>query len=139
MTFIRVDRDSVKRNPRSGRTDFQVCTGPPTYERRTNEVSADGETWIITNQTTTRTDNVQTIHTLAPAGPFLFDYLLTKVKCVECNCEFDHTKLESESEDNGSSEYDWYSERVCPRCGKWDCCELEFEKLSNEVLGVLSL
>lgn len=48
------------------------------------------------------------------------------VVCEECGEEFDWRELQ---EDYIDDEYGYdSSNRICPRCGCWDCCEVEFQK-----------
>lgn len=57
-----------------------------------------------------------------------FEYNPTLVKCESCNVWFEHTKLKSDS--NEDSDYSYYfSNTVCPYCGDWDCCQIEYEKM----------
>jgi len=60
-----------------------------------------------------------------------YDYEETTVECEGCGAEFVHTKLKRESAtwpQSDGSEKEVESETVCPKCGYWDCCEVEYEK-----------
>ena len=67
---------------------------------------------------------MQTIYT-SPEPRFLFEYEPTEVECKECHEKFLHTELRSDSMG------DDYSDRICPRCGCWDCCDIKFEELED--------
>lgn len=58
-------------------------------------------------------------------------YKPTQVECCECHKEFLHTELTKDKAVWGDGDYqrNVESDTVCPRCGAWDCCELEFEQL----------
>lgn len=59
-----------------------------------------------------------------------FVYEPTFVKCEECNATFSHEYLESDVADCGDN----YSSQVCPVCGEWDCCEIEYEDIQEALL-----
>lgn len=63
-----------------------------------------------------------------PQASHFFDYVLTEVECSKCHERFLHTELESGEMYDGAG----YSDEVCPECGTWDCCTLEFEQLEKE-------
>jgi hypothetical protein len=60
-------------------------------------------------------------------------YKPTMIHCSECHEEFLHTELLKDSAIWNEGEYEKpvSSDTVCPRCGAWDCCELEFERLHS--------
>lgn len=70
---------------------------------------------------------IQTIRSMEPASPYLYEYMPIKVTCVHCNESFLHDELESEASvfDTGD-----YTSTKCPKCGHWDCCEIEYEKIN---------
>jgi hypothetical protein len=57
-----------------------------------------------------------------PSPGWLYEYELTVVECKHCGASFFHTKLE-EVEGEG-----YYSDRVCPKCGEPECCDIEYEQ-----------
>ena len=63
-----------------------------------------------------------------PLPDWLYEHRETKVRCRSCKVAFPHTELESDSSPNGE-----YSYAVCPKCGIWDCCKLQFEKISTAI------
>ena len=132
---ILIDKGSVETNPRSGSTVLQYDTGPRTYTRDTKEVSEDGKNWVITHQETISRNNIQTMHTLSPGAPFLFKYLPQLVQCVDCFAVFDWSLLESNS--YYDEDEDIWTNTQCPYCKNWECCDIEFEKLSESELRLL--
>lgn len=65
--------------------------------------------------------------------PPVYSYEPTMVQCDECHDEFIHTELKKESGLWGEGDYEKAveSDTVCPKCGAWDCCELEFESVDK--------
>lgn len=47
-----------------------------------------------------------------------------QVQCENCKEKFLWIELTADEAQDGS-----YSSSICPRCGHWKCCELEFEKI----------
>jgi len=66
-----------------------------------------------------------------PQANYYYGYLPTKVACWSCNAQFDHTELQED--------YHYYEygkcETICPSCGRWACCEIEYEKPTDEELA----
>ena len=60
-------------------------------------------------------------------------YKPTQVECDECHEGFLHTDMASDNAlwGEGDLERTVESDTVCPKCGAWDCCELEFEQLPS--------
>jgi hypothetical protein len=56
-----------------------------------------------------------------------FKYEPTFVTCTECGSMFSHEYLESDEANRGDN----YSSEVCPVCGEWDCCEVEYEDIRD--------
>ena len=109
---IPIDRSTVRENPHAGRTEFymagQRCV---THD--------DGGNVVSISQPMVR------LHSLTPDPSHFFDYVPTSVRCEDCQAEFAHTELLSDGDD------DRYSDTVCPKCGSWGCCEVEFERLAT--------
>ena len=62
---------------------------------------------------------------------YSFSYVPTDVKCVKCSNEFDFSLLRNYCDDwdcGSSVEYT----SVCPYCKQCRCCEVEYEKLTDE-------
>lgn len=60
-----------------------------------------------------------------PEPAWFYSYAPTEVQCQECEAKFLHTDFSSDSSGD-----DAYSNTICPLCGEWDCCDVEFEQLS---------
>jgi hypothetical protein len=70
-----------------------------------------------------------------PEPPYLYDYQPTEVQCCECLQRFSHDELEADSAFDGEDES--WSNEICPKCGEWNCCEIEYEELTREMLSEL--
>jgi len=58
-----------------------------------------------------------------PEPNHFYKYRKTKVQCDACKGWFDHNTLQSDDI------MDCYSDRICPLCREWDCCQLKYELL----------
>lgn len=65
-----------------------------------------------------------------PIPSYSFKRVSTDVTCDECGAVFKHTEFESDCMDDGDGG-EIYSSTICPKCGHWDCCEVEYERLSD--------
>ncbi len=165
-TLIPINRSSIKKNPNAGQRVYYVAGHPSIeltkiYKRGKNWVREEWwglsikdcelEGAILSRQevitsiekpaswgpelSLTRKQPVETIHTLSPEPRFHYSYKDTPLACDSCQWIFLNSELCSDSRDGYD---DWgYSDTVCPRCGEWDCCELEYEKLTDEELEKL--
>ncbi len=66
--------------------------------------------------------DIETVHH-DPVADYSFKYEDTDVECNGCGSKFMHNELESDD--------DGYSSTVCPKCGESDCCEVEYQSLSD--------
>ena len=111
--IIKIDRETIKKNPNAERTVFHYPLRP------SYEYNEDGTVKNIRQE-------YQTLYSLTPDPEFLYEYILTLVKCEYCNEEFYHNELQSE---------DWgdygYSDTVCPKCNVSNCCEIQFESIKE--------
>lgn len=71
--------------------------------------------------------DIRHMHSIRPADPFLFNRAPCTVLCDECGCTFDASELETDI----SACCDFSNDKVCPKCGEWDCCELQLEQMSE--------
>ena len=67
---------------------------------------------------------------MTPEPDYFYEYEDTEVECLECKANFKRSELidDSDWDYDGEDEYPTGSVRTCPKCGEFDCCELEFEK-----------
>jgi hypothetical protein len=72
---------------------------------------------------------VEHCRTLIPAASHLFEREAIQVQCEECGAEFSYRDLKADAMGYGDDEI--WSNAICPECGHWDCCELEYEKLED--------
>ncbi len=54
---------------------------------------------------------------------YSFEYEDTDVECNGCGSKFTHNELEIS--------HDGYSTTCCPDCGEIDCCEIQYQSLSE--------
>lgn len=62
-----------------------------------------------------------------PETGYFYDYLPTQVACSECNSIFSHDKLTCDCFD------DDFSDEVCPVCGAWNCCDIEYQSIDEAI------
>lgn len=60
----------------------------------------------------------------APIPKYSFTYENTEVICYECGEKIMTNDLQSDE----SSDGEYYSDKICPKCGAFDCCLIEYEK-----------
>jgi len=56
--------------------------------------------------------------------------------CDNCGGRFKRNELQSDCMDSGDGD-EIFSDTICPLCGEWNCCELEFERLKPEMVAHL--
>lgn len=61
-----------------------------------------------------------------------YDYEPAEVECVGCGERYCHSRLATEVRTEADDEV--VSRRVCPVCGHWECCEVEWEKPTQDEL-----
>lgn len=64
-----------------------------------------------------------------PIPLYSFDYKNTKLRCYYCKKYIMLNDLKSDEIWDGQNEY--YSDKICPKCGQFDCVDLEYEKIEN--------
>lgn len=133
--LIPIDRSSIKPNPHYphlGRYEIypRELTRVDTY--RGYGLEANGKTkWVLVSQEILEPKpEYEYIEALGTAPRYFYSYSDTMVQCDNCRKQFNYNELQYEDM------YDsWgYTDRQCPFCHRWDCCELEYEKLSQETL-----
>ncbi len=65
--------------------------------------------------------------TTMPGPEYFYDYLNVKVKCNTCGKYCMSNDLKHDYDDN----FYCSSDRVCPSCDEWDCCEIEHETIEQ--------
>jgi len=155
-TLIKIDLRTLRKNPHYGyrefvpgatRTSFTATELPEFFKDGINciitEIKADpiqyfGE--IIDQKLVNRWVNEKpkgvsmsisrdVIEVISNQPEYFYKYLPTKIKCEECYNSFLHTKLKSESYFDGDD--DIYSNTICPMCGEWYCCHIEYESVED--------
>ncbi len=65
---------------------------------------------------------------------YLYAYEDLSLKCDSCDCFVKISELDSDSHELEGG----YSDKVCPRCGAWDCVEWENESLPEDELAAIA-
>lgn len=112
--LIRIDKSTIKENPYAGQSVVEQCVG--------NEIVRDGDGKIVSIRM-----QRQQLHLLSPEPKYLFKYEPTQVECGSCHQKFSWEELLTDSWDD-----DIVSYTICPQCGEWNCCEIEYEKLPSD-------
>lgn len=158
---ILIDRSTIKRNPNAGNT-VHYMYGKQFYYRETVTHTVDEQqlpVWVkkkyiingnsdafkIAEQKYYQVENpfnwtlrewmeqpTEEIHSLTPESDYLYDYLPTLVQCNCCGIMIEYKDLESNSMHSEGDEI--YSDKVCPHCGAFECCEIEFEKFTKDMI-----
>lgn len=80
-------------------------------------------------------DHKEYVDALGKPPKYFYSYADTMVQCNCCLKKFNYGELESDRSDDLSDGTD----TQCPFCKKWDCCEIEYERLSEDILEGLCL
>lgn len=142
--LIPIDRTTVRKNPRAGRSDYTITLGPPRWSKTVVETKSyvrhdEKSDWMLVASDTKENISVsqptQTLWSLSPEGQWLYEYEPVKVKCGNCRAEFLNTELKEDYNDSVDvdSYVDAYVSNVCPKCNAWECCQLEYEKIEDIV------
>jgi len=113
--LIKIDRKTIKKNPNAGST---VTLVPGIVDHYIDDNG--NEVWERP---------VQRIYHEAERS-YLYKYKNNIVQCNECKKRFGVNKLESDSYGYD----DIYSDTICPYCGMWNCCEIEYEQFDKEMM-----
>jgi hypothetical protein len=100
--LIKINRSSIKPNPNAGNSTYYQALGNGEYE---------------------------ILHTISPEGKWLYEYEDTLVTCYHCKAQFSYNDLESDEMSFGDN--DMWTDKVCPKCHTWSCCEIEFERIEQ--------
>ncbi len=153
MFIIQIDPISVRKNPNGGyRGPYIYNMGLPIITE--TKISNDGSSWTkkvfingALSEHTTITGMAKPeywaesktieyprteLYTLGGEPKYFFTYLPTPVKCDDCGAEFPYTELLALEFDGEDYEY---TNTGCPKCGYWNCCGIEFQKIEDFLLG----
>lgn len=72
----------------------------------------------------------QTFHHL-PTPKYSYSYESIAVQCKNCGSEIMSDELRSDESYDG--EIERYSTEVCPVCGQFDCCQIEYESIESSL------
>jgi hypothetical protein len=72
--------------------------------------------------------NIGELHHL-PAPHHYGKYMNVKLKCKFCKATIMSADLKEE--DNDDDDAYAYSEKVCPKCGEWECVDIEYENIND--------
>jgi len=64
-----------------------------------------------------------------PLPNWLFEYEKTEVQCEHCEKCFSYTQLGSDCYYDDQGEI--YDDSICPKCGAWYCCDVEFQRVED--------
>lgn len=151
---IPLDRQSIRRNPQAGQTVFfqagrvlpaevvKVTQEDGLWVRRRylrveghpdKQVAEESvktaerpDGWI--DSTTQPSQEMQEIHHVP--STWLFEYVPTQVTCEHCGWQGLHTELTYADKSDGEDEGWCDSDTVCPECGAWNCCDIDYEPVS---------
>lgn len=151
--LIKIDRSTIRPNPRAGRYDYQVPGRRATTIVRVEADLDDSDVYwrrtyvngtLISEEpipygqqklgvVSIETDmNLQTLYSLSPEPKWLYEYEDTIVMCKYCGETFPYTELKADIHiDDGYA----YRDCICPHCNQFECCE----SLCFEILDVISL
>jgi len=121
QTFVvKIDRGSIKKNPDKGKMPGEMISQVP------GPLLDDGKGGLYRNLTP--------VYSLGGWSPptYLYDRLPCEITCSHCGANFSRKELFDEGmwiEENETWEY-----MVCCKCLKPNCCMLEFEELSSEMI-----
>ena len=62
---------------------------------------------------------------LADYQRVIVEYDDTQIQCSACGAAFSWRDLEADAYTDGD---DTWSNSICPKCGEWDCAEIELEQ-----------
>jgi hypothetical protein len=154
MITVKIDRSTIKKN--NNFTGQYQILGPVTYEKTEvttrKYVSLNNENWLLQSENTetnvSSSQPITRLYDLGRSNPYNYSYEPTEVKCEYCEKSFLHTELKSDwvesynpvDDSDGGGYYDEYERvNICPHCNMSECCELEYEKFSKDILEEVPL
>lgn len=122
VTKITINRSTIKENDNACATYIEVPGQCYTKETFINGILVEKYT----------VQDVQKIYLMSPVPKYSFEYDDIEIRCEHCEKVFPYSKLEEDWEESWDSYSN--SERVCPYCYGWDCCEIELEKFDESMI-----
>lgn len=144
--LIPINKKTIRPNPQAGQTVFHI----PGRQEVTETVIQDGiksvyslyqdKKLLIAQETCSEpnsiaknvSQDIQTLCTLSPQSKYLYEYEETNVVCKYC--EWTGKVDELEGEYRYFEDYCESNDTICPNCKEWNCCEYQYEKLSDKEL-----
>jgi hypothetical protein len=154
--FLKVDWKTLKKNADAGSTEspvpgcectmFKVYKLPSCFKEGVNctvtgydlkDGGCNFEGYIIDpklafeirEQGISGVELIQTklVHRIrhAPIPEYSYNYENKKLKCEYCGEAFRYLELKAECGEDSCSD------KICPKCGAWDCVSIEYEKLED--------
>jgi hypothetical protein len=74
-------------------------------------------------------NHFQEILSAIPEPKYLYEYEKTTIQCIHCNKRFSYELIDDKYIENDD---DWdymVLKNACPKCGKAECCEIEYEQI----------
>lgn len=145
--LIKINRNSVRKNPNAGNTIYYIPGQKQEYKtvvETKQYVKFGNKGWQLIShdtQETQRTEQpVQTVHTLSPAPQWLYSYEDPEVECNACGNKSKYSELKEKEipgyyDDEVQDHYHYSTtiERICPICDSEECCKIELEKIEDVV------
>ncbi len=71
-----------------------------------------------------------------PGPKYYYDYAPSELECKNCKSKFQSNELKYDNREDYDGEDEYYSssDTICPVCGEWDCCDVEFEEFKEEMI-----
>lgn len=156
--WVKINRDTILKNPNAGQCVYQIAGRKLPVEEV--KISKEGNWWfkrsyvdgILSAEESIKQENrpntwssadiemiwrqnIGTIYSLGPQPAYFFEYEPTWVECEDCGAKFLHTYLRYF--ENDAYDYTW-TVTGCPACSTWDCCDIQREALTQELIDAYS-
>ena len=124
--FVRIDRTTIKKNPEwiDGSPNDQVMVPGCPRDVADKDGNVIGQEYSMVRY-----------YTIGPCRPkWLYAHKPCEVECEFCHERFDADELEYANDcplDEDGNESFFETNRQCPKCGAWNCCDVKWEKLSD--------
>lgn len=131
--FVKIDRNSIKKNPNAG-NETTIIQGPIEFKHRGETITLKQAQELAANGGELRVERYITEFRYFPEDDYFYEYEKIKVRCNNCSGEFFSNELQSDEDWDGENEI--YSTEVCPLCGEFDCCVIEYEKIEDALKDI---